>query len=714
CPSCGFESPPGFKFCGQCGTPLAAAEPPPAAQAERRQITVMFCDLVGSTSLSERLDPEELRELLQAYQGVCAREIEQQEGHIAQYLGDGILAYFGYPQAHPDDALRAVRASQGILQGVRDLNVSVRVGLHTGVVVVGEVGAGDRREHLALGETPNVAARVQSAAAPDSIIISRATFALVQDRLVCNDLGVLTLKGLTRPFRLYRVERELDPRMARAAARERRSHLPMVGRELERTRLMQAWERGGAVYIGGESGVGKSRMLQELKDHVSQQGAYLFSMYCTPDFRNSALYPLVDLLEREFRVDPGDSPEVRWNKVAEGLRRRAPQVSLDHAMPRLAGWLSLTLPPGVEPPNLQPQAVRQQAMQLVVVLLRSMAGDRQVLLAVDDMHYADPSTQEFLTLLAGQVGRRRILVVATGPPTFRPLWPESERIDLPRLSRASAEELILKVARRPLPREVMDYLVGRADGIPLFAEEYTRMALDSGLLVEEEGRLRLTGSVEELGIPPTLQDFLMARLDCVGPSKELAQRAAVYGQHVGHRFLELYAGLESGALQAHLDRLIEEGILLQLESVYAFSHGLLQQAAYLSLLKSVRQTCHGTIARLLEESFPDIVESQPEVVAHHHFQAGKLAPALGYWARAGGLALHRSANHEAVTHFQQALEALSRLPDSDRGTELQLVLGKAAALIPSRGYAAPEVVEAYSRARELCRVMGDPVGLFGV
>lgn len=706
CPQCGFANPAGFKFCGQCGAPVTEEPPAAALAAERRQITVMFCDLVGSTELSEKLDPEELRELVQRYQVVCAGEIEGHGGHIAQYLGDGVLAYFGFPQAHPDDALRAIRAALGI---VGKLERPVRVGLHTGMVVVGQMGAGEHRENLAMGETPNVAARVQSAAAPGQVLISRSTYTLAEDRVDCQDLGVLALKGLSRPFRLYRVERERELGEWRSAMRRRRSRLPLVGREAEQDRLLALWEEGGhSVAVTGGMGTGKTRLLQWLKDRLVGHQNYVFSLYCAPELATSSFAPVLDLLEREFRLSRVPGPE-RFGQLRDGLRLKAPSLGERGAL-LLGRLLELELPAG-SLPNLQPQALRLMTMQVLTDLLREFGTRRATLLAVEDIAQADPSTREWLASLASRLGGTRLLLVAAGPAE----WAQ-EVLELKRLTRADAESLILALAGKPLPAELVDHLVQRGEGIPLFLQECTNLALESAALEEQEESFVLNSSLEGLGIPATLQDFLTSHLDRAGPSKNLAQRASVVGPYFAAEFLERYTQLSRSALEAHLERLVQEQVLQQLETSFAFSHGMLQQAAYSSLLKSVRQDCHLEVATTLEKHFPALVEGQPEVLAYHYTRAGQPERALEYWGIAGQKALRASANQEAATHFSQGLELLAGLPDSPQKAraELQMILGLASAHIPLHGYAAKEVAGNYSRARELCRLMGDGLGLFPV
>ncbi|GMU56841.1 MAG: hypothetical protein AMXMBFR33_59870 [Candidatus Xenobia bacterium] len=709
CPKCGFASPAGFKFCGQCGSPVPEGPESVRPAAERRQITVMFCDLVGSTSLSEKLDPEELRELVQSYQGVCADQIEGHGGTIAQYLGDGVLAYFGYPQAHPDDALRAVRAARGIVARMQARDLAVRVGLHTGMVVVGEMGAGERRENLAMGETPNVAARLQSAAEPNTVVASRATWTLAEDRVEWEDLGVLALKGLSRPFRAYRAVRELQPAEWRSAVRQRRSRLPLVGRQSEQERLLELWQQGArSVGITGGPGVGKTRLVQWLKDHLVGRENYVLSLYCSPEFSTSSFAPVIDLLEREFRL-ARLSEEERFPRLLEGLARKAPGLDQRTAA-LLARLLDLKLPAGVSLPNLQPQALRLLTLQALIDLFRRMGSQRPTLFVVEDLFLADPSTREFLRLLSASLDETRILLVAVGDCQD---WHNPLGLELKRLTREQSQELVAALTDKPLPGEVVERLIDRCEGIPLFLQECAHLALESSVLVEEEDCWSLTGSLDELGIPVTLQDFLTSHLDRAGPSKELAQKASVVGPYFAAELLERYTGLSRSTLEAHLERLVREEVLLQLELAFAFCHGMLQQAAYGSLLKSVRQECHLKLADTLEAYFPELAESQPEVLAYHYTRGAQLERALECWSRAGQRALQASANQEAIAHFRQALGLLETMPRRYE-VELGALVGLASAHIPLRGYAAPEVAENYSRARELCRRMGDGPGLFEV
>jgi TOMM system kinase/cyclase fusion protein len=704
---------------------------PRTADAERRQLTVLFCDLVDSTVLASQLDPEELREVVRAYQDTCAKVIARFEGHTAQYLGDGLLVYFGYPYAHEDDAQRAVRAGLGMVEAIGQLNtrlgregdvqLAVRLGIHTGLVVVGEVGGGGRQEQLALGETPNVAARLQGIAAPNTLVISAATSQLLGGFFACQSLGTLLLKGVAQPLEVYQVLYENTAR-SRLEAAGRIGLTPLVGREQEVGLLLERWAQvteglGQVVLLSGEAGIGKSRLVQVLTEQVATEPqAWLIPCQCSPYHQNTALYPLIDLLERvTLRLEREESPEQKLRKL-EGLVVQY-GLPLAEAVPLFATLLSLPLSADYPPLTTSPEQQKQKTLHALLTILLRIAAQQPVLFVLEDLHWVDPTTLELLTLLVDQGPTARILALWTFRPDFSPPWSGRSHLTqmtLNRLPRRQAAELTGRMAHgKALPPEVVEQVVAKTDGVPLFVEELTKMVLESGLLQEREARYELTGPLPPLAIPATLHDSLMARLDRLAAVKAMAQLGATLGREFSYELLQAVAPWDEGTLQRGLQQLVEAEFLYQQglppQATYTFKHALIQDAAYQSLLRSTRQRYHQQIARVLETRFPETAETQPELVAHHYTEAGLNAQAIPYWQRAGHHASDRSANMEAISHLSTGIELLQTLPETPERTQQALTLHIAlgAALQIAKGHAAPEVEHTYTRARALCQQVGE-------
>jgi TOMM system kinase/cyclase fusion protein len=708
--------------------------------AERRQLTVLFCDLVDSTKLSEQLDPEEYRAVVRAYHETCAGVIAQYAGHTAQHLGDGLLVYFGYPTAHEDDAQRAVRTGLEIIAGLQALNaqlppairiqlphpIQVRIGIHTGLVVIGEIGSSEKREILALGETPNIAARLQGLAEPNTVVISAATARLVQGLFECQDLGSQTLKGISTPLSVYRVVCESEVQ-SRFEVTVRTGLTPLVGRDEELGLLLKRWERvkegeGQVVLLSGEPGIGKSRLVQELKEQVSREGYTRIEFRCSPYYQNSALYPVIEHLQRLLQFKREDSPEEKLNKLEQMLRAyRFPQAD---TVPLLAALFSLPHPDGRPPLTLTPQRQKQKTQEALMAWLLEETEKTAVYCAWEDLHWADPSTLEFLSLIIDQVPAARMLILLTCRPEFSSPWGTRShltQITLSRLTHKQVEEMVKKVTgSKALPFEVLQQVVTKTDGVPLFVEELTKTVMESGLLREVSGHYELTGPLPPLAIPVTLQDSLMARLDRLATVREVAQLGATLGKEFSYELLQAVSPLDEMTLQEGLTQLVEAEFLYQRglppQARYLFKHALIQDAAYQSLLKSTRQQYHQQIAQVLEQRFSETVETHPELVAHHYTEAGLIAQAIPYWQKAGQRAVQRSANLEALSHLTKGLELLKTLPDTRERVQHELTLQVAlgSPLLATKGYAAPEVGNAYTRARELCQQIGETPQLFPV
>ena len=690
---------------------LAEPQPPSssAPDAERRQLTVMFCDLQGSTALSQQLDPEELRDVIRGYQEVCAGAVARFEGHIAKYLGDGLLVYFGYPQAHEDDPQRAVRAGLAILQDMgplnarlksdKDLELTVRIGIHTGLVVAGEMGGGDTLEELAIvGETPNIAARIEGAAEPDGIAISDVTASLVQGFFLCESMGPHDLKGISEPVELFRVLEESGAQTRFDVAVS--THLtPLVGREQEVGLLLDRWEQveeglGQVVLVSGEAGIGKSRLLQGLIDGLAGRPHVFQQHRCSPYHQNSALFPVIESYERWLGFQREDSQEERIQAIETALEERS--LLTPEALSLWAGMLSVPLDESHPPLDLSPQRQRQKTMELMTQLKVATANEQPVLAVFEDLHWADPTTLEFLGLLVEQVATSKVMAILTFRPEFTPPWGSRShvtQINLNRLPQRLATDLIaLVTGGKELPEEVIDQIASKSDEVPLFVEELTQMVIESGLLREMDGRYELTGPLTDLAIPSTLQDSLTARLDRLGEVKEVVQLASVLGREFIYQLIQAVSQQDDAPLSDHLRQLVAGEFLYQQgvlpEASYIFKHALIQDAAYNSLLISRRQQYHQLVAQVYEESFHETVESQPELLAHHYTEAGLNQQAVPYWQQAGQIAVRRSANVEAVNHFTKGLELLEALPDTQerdsQEAELQTFLGQC--LIQVRGF----------------------------
>jgi class 3 adenylate cyclase/predicted ATPase len=715
-------------------SPLGTSRTP---EAERRQLTVMFCDLVDSTKLSSQLDPEEYREVVRAYQSACTEVIQRYDGHIAQLLGDGLLVYFGYPQAHEDDAHRAVRTGLGILDAMGDLNtrlkqekglqLALRMGIHTGLVVIGEMGSAGRQEHLALGETPNVAARIQGLAAPNTIATSEATYRLVQGYFECETLGEHALRGVSHPLHIYRVLGASGVH-SRLEVAQTRGLTPLVGRESEVTLFLERWEQvkaghGHVVLLTGDAGIGKSRLVQVLKDYVANEPHIRWECRSVPYYQNTALYPLTDLFQRTLQWQHDETPDEKCGKLEQMLRQH--RLPLEETVPLFAPLLTLPLPENRYPPlNVSPQHQRQKTLETIVAILLEQAELQPLLFIVEDLHWTDPTTLELLNLLIEQIPTTSILMVLTCRPTFQPSWSHRSylsEVTVNRLSHAQVEQIVARMTDgKPFPQEVLQQIVEKTDGVPLFVEELTKALLESGYLKETAGHYALVGALSALAIPATLHDSLMARLDHLVTAKGIAQLAAVIGRRFAYDLLYVVSQLDAATLQRELHRLVEAELVYQRglppQAYYFFKHALIRDAAYESLLKNTRQHYHQRIALVLEEQFPKTAATQPELLAHHYTEAGLTAQAVHYWHHAGQRASERSAHVEAISHFRQGIALLQTLPETRERTqpEVDVYIALGASLIATQGPAAPDVGEVYLSAQQLCQHVANRQQLFPI
>jgi class 3 adenylate cyclase/predicted ATPase len=715
--------------------PAPTPDPRPASplQAERRQLTVMFIDLVGSTVLSTRLDPEEMGEVLRAYQDAVAGEVLRWEGHVAKFMGDGVLAYFGWPKAHEDDAERAVRAGLAITEAVAGLparggeTLAARVGIATGLVVVGDlVGQGAAREEAVVGETPNRAARLQQLARPGTVVVGEPTRRLVGGLFELEELPAPALKGFAGPQRAYLVLGE-GLAESRFEALHGLGLTPLVGREHELALLLERWDRakdgeGQVVLLGGEPGIGKSRLLRALRERLADEPCLPLSHYCSPFHQASALHPVIDLLERAAGFARDDTPAGKLDKLEALLARGT--ADLAGAAPLVAALLSVPTADRYPPLDLTPRRQKERTLEVLVDQVAGLARREPVLALYEDVHWADPTTLEALDLVIDRARTLRALVVVTFRPEFAPRWTGDAHVNLLTLSRLGRRQGAAMVEQvtggKALPPEVLEQIVEHTDGVPLFVEELTKAVLELGLLEEGAGGYTLAGPLPPLAIPSTLRDSLMARLDRRAPVREVAQVGAVIGREFSHELLAAVAGLPEAELDHATEQLVTTGLVFRrggpAQAVYLFKHALVQDAAYGSLLISRRQQLHARIAQVLEERFPETAETEPELLAHHFGQAGLAEEAVDYHERAGRRALARSALAEALAQFGAALARLQDLPRAEgrlrRELALRLALGSGH--VAAHGFAAPATGEAYRRAIELCEELGDARELFPV
>ncbi|WFU83256.1 adenylate/guanylate cyclase domain-containing protein [Bradyrhizobium sp. CIAT3101] len=706
------------------------ASPAPPHDAERRHLTVMFCDLVGSTMLSARLDPEDMWEVIRVYRAACARVIAAYDGSIARFVGDGILVYFGYPRAHEDDAERAVRAGLDIIAAIRQLDtgagerVELRIAVATGLVVVGDLISGDAsEEHATVGDTPNLAARLQSLAEPGAVVVASSTRRLLGDLFTFRNLGRREVKGIGEPVAVWAVEGATASESRFEAVRAARS-IGFVGRKDEiefiLSRQREAWQgHGQIVLISGEAGIGKSRIVATLSESPSLGTHRRVRYQCSPYHTNSALHPFVAQLERAAGIRAHDTPEQRFGKLEAMLALGTQQVA--RATPLIAALLSIPTGDHCPPLGLSPAQQRRQTFAALLDQLEGLARGQPLLIICEDLHWADATTLELFDLAVDRIRALPILMLMTSRPEFEPSWSGLANVGLLRLDRLDRQDTRALVEQvvvgRQLPREMMKQIIDRTDGVPLFVEELTKMVLESGLLVEDAGRYRLNSPLPPLAIPATLQDSLMARLDRLAPVKEVAQIGAAIGRDFSYALMKYVAGRDDLTLSAALGQLEEAELLLRRgvppDASYSFKHALVQEAAYESLLKSKRHLLHTRIGEVLREKFPVVAEIEPEVLAHHFTEAGLSEVALEWWRKAGQQALKRSAYSEAVAHLGKAVATADELPDDPRRmmTRLHLQISYGRALRGSLGHSAPETIAAWTRARQFAADIDDPVEL---
>jgi class 3 adenylate cyclase/tetratricopeptide (TPR) repeat protein len=739
CPSCDSDNPGGARFCHRCGrtlfSALEAGDPDPATvgesflayrgEGERRQLTLLFCDLVDSVRLGARLDPEELHEVIHAYQEACAGVVARHDGFIAQYSGDGLLVYFGYPVAHENDAQRAIQAALDIIEALAQLNtrleplrhfrLQARVGVHSGWVVAGQTRRGDAYETQVIGHAVNLAARLQGVADPGSAVISGATLHLARGLFVTQDLGPRHLKGIEEEVHVHRV---VGPTGARGRLEAASGLTPFVGREHELALILDRWQQvrdgdGQVVFVTGEAGIGKSRLVDVVRQQLKGVPHRWLEAHCSPYHQHSAFHPVVELLEHE--LDRDRSAPDRSAALARALAHAG--LSVADAGPFFAALLSLRQADGSAPPAGSAEARRRRTLELLVAWLVNLSAARPVVLVVEDLHWVDPSTQELLGVMLERSTAASILVLLTSRPIDEVPWPARSNVThvmLHPLTQLQVGAMIERIAgERSLPADLCAQVAHKTDGIPLFVEELTKTVLESTLAREGTNGGTHPDRLAAVAIPSTLQDSLTARLDRLGPAKDVAQLGAVLGREFSYALLRAVGPADGAFVDHALRELVRSELLFQRgsppEATYRFKHALVQEAAYRSLLRGHRQKAHARIADALGRLFPARVAAEPEEVARHYTEAGLAAEAIPYYRLAAERAMERSAHPEAVAHLTRALELCGDIrPATERHrTELALRVTLGPPLIAIRGYGDPEVEVVYERARVLCRDADD-------
>jgi class 3 adenylate cyclase/predicted ATPase len=706
--------------------PAGPEAPPPARTShggERRQLTVVFCDLVGFTAITEELDPEEAREVVAAYQRCASSVVEALGGHVAQLLGDGLLVYFGHPQAHEDDAERAVRAGLGIvyeLARARDAppfarvpQMAVRIGIHTGMTVVAEMGSAFRRETLAVGGAPNIAARLQAIAAPGSVVISDDTRRLVSGSFELEDLGPKEVKGIREPVRAWAVTGIRDA-TSRFEAATHAGLSAFVGREEETSHIVGCWElaasgRGQVVLLTGEAGIGKSRIVQEARHRLAADGARALQIQCSPFHRDTPYHPIGQELSRIFGFERDDSAAARRDRIERLVVTELGRPASDAAL--LESMLDIEVAGRSEILALPPLHRKRETIRAIADLVGAAADREPTLMLFEDAHWSDPTSLEVLDELVARAASTRLLLIVTCRPEFQASWRRLDHVTTRSISRLNADESAALVSRvtggTSLAPDLATEIVRRADGVPLYIEELTKLLLETDQPKGGKGAHEHSGTRARTAIPVSLRDSLMARLDRVAHVKEIAQIGATIGREFSYEMIRAVSGTSTKALDQALADLLDSGLAVLsrpgLDAVYSFKHSLVQDVAYESLLTSRRQELHRSIVRVLQERSPEVGAARPELLARHLSAAGLVEAAIPYWRAAADLSLSRMAVWEAESQLRQGLDLVLSLPESDERDQLELPFHALLATthILARGWGATEVEIAYRRANEL-------------
>ena len=699
---------------------VPAAEPRRPGEAERRHLTVMFCDLVGSTALAARLDPEDMRTLIGAYHRCIAEVIGRYQGTIARYMGDGALVYFGFPQSHEDDAERAVRAALSLIGAVTSIRnvaaaLQIRVGIATGTVVVTELLIEKTpSEQEVVGETPNLAARLQTMAETGTVLICASTRRLTGGEFHYRDLGPVALKGWSEPVQVYQA-------LGTSGAESHFEAMhtiklpPLFGREEEIELLLRRWrqatqEEGRLVTLTGEPGIGKSHIAFAFNERLQDKSHITLRYFCSEHHTHSALFPFINQLERAAGFKHNNLPQEKLSKLDALL---AQSTHDPEHLTVLANLLALPADDHYRLQDLTPQKRKEKTFAALLAQLDGLAARQPVLAIFEDVHWIDPTSLELLAATVEHVPQLRAMLVITARPEFTPRWPSyphTTTIPLTRLGRRDGTALVLRVTGgKTLPKEVMEHILAHTDGVPLFVEELTKMVLEGGLLRDQDGEYVLEGPLPSFAIPTTLQASLMARLDRLSSVRDVAQIGAVAGREFHYELVDAVAGLPKQRLDEALDQLVRSELMFCRgeipHAVYTFKHALVRDAAYAGLLKSRRVHLHAAIAKALEEKFPEIARTQPEIIAHHYTQARNHERALHYWYQAGKQSAARSGHNEAVGHLKKGLDQIPNIdnPMLRNKSELLLQTSLGNSLRAIKGWSADSVKHAYTRALQLCK-----------
>ena len=698
----------------------------PEDRAERRQVTVMFSDLVGSTALSARMDPEDLREVISGYQKCVAETVGRFGGFVAKYMGDGVLIYFGYPEAHEHDAERAVRAGLELIAAVSDLKthaaLQTRVGIATGLVVVGDlIGSGAAQEQAIVGETPNLAARLQGVAEPNSVVIAESTRRLLGNLFELGDLGLQDLKGISGPVRAWAARRASSAE-GRFEAMHATVLTDLVGREEELDLLLRRWSKakageGQVVLLSGEPGIGKSRLTAALLQRLADQPHTRLRYFCSAQHTDSAFYPIISQMERAAGLAHDDTAQAKLDKL-DAVLSQSFTSRQDAAL--FAEMLSLPNDGRYPTFELGPQQCRQRTLEALTTQIEALSRESPVLTIFEDAHWIDPTSLEALGRAVDRIRTLGVLLIVTYRPEFEPPWigrPHVTTLTINRLGEREIAALIDGViGNNALPASIRQDIIERTDGVPLFVEEMTKAVLET----EDDGHARQTAAVvpsSVLAVPASLHASLMARLDRLGSAKEVAQIGAVVGREFSHALLAAVSRKEELELQSAFDRLMAAGLLFRQgvppRATYLFKHALVQDAAYGTLLREPRRALHTRIAETLESKFTEITENQPELLARHFTEAGLIEKAARRWGKAGQRSLERSALVEAIAQLTRALDQIATLAATPalRREEIKLQVALVTPLLHVKGYAAPETIAAAERARlliEQSEAIGEP------
>ena len=711
---------------GPLTPPAAQPKPVHTGEAEQRQITVMMCDLVGSTELQYRLGPEDMARVIRQFQDAVAGAISRFDGFLDRFMGDAVLAFFGYPRAHEDAAERAVRTALEIVAGIGAITtpagepVAVRIAVASGPAFFAEVvqqrGA---REPIVTGEVVNLASRLQALADPNGIVISPQAQRLLREQFVLDDLGPHNLKGIGHPVRIWRVigERQASTRFE---AVHGRALFPIVGREAEIALLRERWQsaragEGQVVLLCADAGMGKSRVAQVLRDHIAADGRRALRFQCSPYHRNSALHPIIVQLQHAAGIKPHDTPEARLQKL-EALTNPEALPALNEDVALLASLLSIPAAPHHPSLDLSPEEAKRRTLQALVAQLVALARRQPVLMLVEDAHWMDPTTQELISQCIVHLQDAAVLMLVTYRPEFQPDWASPShvtKLTLRGLPRHQATAIIDNITGgKRLPPELVSQILARTDGIPLFVEELAKAILDLEILRDCGDHYELVSPLPTLTIPDTLHNSLLARLDRDPATKELAQVGAVIGREFAFAHLSALASLKGDALRAAVGELLRTELVHQRgpahAATYVFKHALIQEAAYGTLVLARRQQLHAQCATILQELVPEIGEQQPELLAHHYTAAGEAEQAVEYWLKAGRRSAERSANVEAVAHLKHGVHLTPGIATPARRDERELrsLLEMGVPLIATEGYAAPATLANWERARVLAEQRG--------